>query len=66
MDALQMETMIKAESKQETIEVMQILGEMTPAQKSEMLIFANGFLHGVRSASNPQKEVSKAAAAQTV
>ena len=64
MDALQMETMLKAENKEETMEVMQILGEMTPAQKSEMLIFANGFLHGVRSASD--KNTSKAAAVQTV
>ena len=63
MDALQMETMIKAESKEETREVMQFLGEMTPAQKNEMLVFMQGVCFANKMQGS--KDASKAAA-QTV
>lgn len=65
MNALQTETMIKAESKEETMEAMQILEEMTPAQKSEMLIF----MQGVRFANALQTQgngTNNAAAVQTI
>lgn len=60
MAAVQTETMLKKESKQEAEAVMELLDEMTPAQKSEMLIF----MQGVRFANGLKKETS--GAVQTV
>ena len=65
MTATQTETLLKTESKQEAEAVMELLKEMTPAQKSEMLIF----MQGVRFANALQVQgngTNNAAAVQTI
>lgn len=64
----EVQTLLRTDSKPETTEVLRLIDRMTPDQKTEMLIYANGFLQGFRSASVMQgnKETSKAAAVQTV
>ena len=64
MAAVQMETLLKTESKPEAEKVMQLLGGMTAAQKSEMLVFMQGVCFANKMQSD--KETSKAAAVQTV
>lgn len=41
---------LKTENKQATTEVLQLLEAMTPAQKTEILVYTNGFLQGFRAA----------------
>ena len=64
MAAVQMETLLKTESKPEAEKVMQLLGGMTAAQKSEMLVFMQGVCF--ENKMQGDKETSKAAAVQTV
>ncbi len=64
MAAVQMETLLKTESKPEAEKVMQLLGGMTAAQKSEMLVFMQGVCFANKMQGD--KETSKAAAVQTV
>lgn len=41
---------LKTENKQATTEILQLLEAMTPAQKTEILVYTNGFLQGFRAA----------------
>lgn len=61
-------TLLKTENKQATTEVLQLLDAMTPAQKTEILVYTNGFLQGFRAAKVTQGDnaQSKAVAVQTV
>lgn len=59
-------TLLKTENKQATTEVLQLLDAMTQAQKTEILVYANGFLQGFRAAKVTQGESTQSAAVQTV